>query len=235
MFERWTVDAIAGEVERQLQVAELSPKLLRRFYKQGRRHGKRSTIPEPTQTLIINAVDIATSKIAEEFVREAQQLRSSIAAADARLGTPLKAPVDVPSPTSEPRTINQPKTGGADLTSALTGVRESKEQSLRQARLAQHAAKEEELVTLGQQRSVAERALLDLPARYRQSVESCHETGELLWSRYRSGYADGASRRGPSESGTAPSQDIRFDDPPVFDELVKLSVPPSKEFTDGVA
>lgn len=233
MLERWTVDAIAGEIGRQLQSAEVAPQLVRRFYKQGKRHGKRSIISEPAQTLIVNAIDIATSKIAEQFVAEAQRLRASVAAADARLATPLPPPVEPAAP-EEAAAISSPGTRGPDLSGALTGVRHRKIEETRRAAHAQHAAKQEELAGVAQSRAVAQQALRDLPSHYRQAVESCHEAGELLWSRYRSGYVEGASRRGPSDAGSAPPQSISFDAPPVFDLLVPLA-DPERPTTEGVS
>lgn len=224
MLERWTVDAIAGEIEGQIEVAALSPKLLRRFYKQGKKHGRRSTMPEPTQTLIINAVDIATSKIAEDFVAEAQQLRKGIARADAQLADALEAPRDpVEPPNGDVAPAIQAPVGGPDMSLALASVRQRRIDAESAGRRTQYEQDKAARRDAQAERSVAVQSLRDLPSKFRQSVESCHETGELLWSRYRGGYADGASRRGPSEVGVAPEQSIAFDIPPVFDDLVRLS------------
>ena len=40
MFERWTVDAVTGEIERQIKGAAPTPRLVRRYYKHGRKHGR---------------------------------------------------------------------------------------------------------------------------------------------------------------------------------------------------
>ena len=83
MFERWTVDGITSEIERQVQGAAPSPRMVRRFYKQGRKHGRRKIDPMTFRGFIVNCVDLAAAELNRQYRVEQRDLSTRLARLEA--------------------------------------------------------------------------------------------------------------------------------------------------------
>jgi hypothetical protein len=229
VLERWTIDTLADEIERQLKAAEPQRKLLRRFFNEGKRNGRRSISIVPMKHFLADAVEIATSKISEAFLEEEHRREAQLAGLRAR-GSVLEAAMsdtggdrdddDPPSIDVSPDAGLAGPIGGPDLTDALGDLRLRRRARERDARAAQRrqqrAQVAKDLESVREQIAVVDQELEDLPESYRQMITSCHETGELLWWRYLQGTVVGAARRGVSGSGVEPFPEVEFDYPEVL-------------------
>jgi len=231
MIERWTIDSIADEIESQFKGADPQKKLLRRFYNEGKRHGRKGMPAKPMANFLANAVEVATSKITQDFLEAEQQVEASLAAMNARqemlkedlgedggAGAGTEAGADATGGGSGLGA----DVGGPDLTGSLArlkAARASREKAAEDARRrGEQEQMAEELEGLGQQLALADQQLEGLSEQYRQMIESCHETGELMWTRYVLGYNLGTAKRGaPDGDDDGPDPDIEFEYPDALD------------------
>lgn len=231
MIERWTIDTIADEIESQFKGADPQKKLLRRFYNEGKHHGRKGMSPEPMANFLANAVEVATSKIAQDFLKAEQQLAAARASMQARKTMIEEDLGEHDGPPDGGSTVGAGGLGGGAGLGAHIGGPDLKGSfaRLQAKRAAQVAATdaakrrgerdqmEQELDGIDQQLALADQQLDDLPDEYRQMVESCHETGELMWTRYVLGYNLGDSKRGVSDNDNGADLDIEFEYPDVLD------------------
>lgn len=235
MIERWTIDSIADEIESQFKGADPRKKLLRRFYNEGRRHGRKGMSPAPMRNFLANAVEIATSKITEDFLEAEQQAEAARAAMQARktmieddLGEDDSASGGGGSSAGLGEEVGgaglAADVGGPDLKGSMARLKAKRAARDAEAEAAkrrgERAQMEQELDGIGEQLALADQKLEDLPEQYRQMIESCHETGELMWTRYVLGYNLGVTKRGASDGdGGAldPGPDIEFEYPDALD------------------
>lgn len=240
MLTRWTIYTLAEEIEAQFKGADPESKLLHKFDKEGRKRGKRGMSPEPMRDFLENAIEIATSKIAEDFLDEEKAAEANLAGMRARkiMIEEDLAEADDREPAPEPEippgggdSELAPGTGGPDLNASLSrlkAVRAAREAADRETkRRAELDRIEDELDGIDQQIAVVEQTLADLPEKYRQLVESCHETGELMWTAFTLGYQRGAARRGvPDSTDDGPAPDIEFEYPDVLEPEAATANPP---------
>lgn len=232
MIERWTIDSIADEIESQFKGADPQKKLLRRFYNEGRRHGRKGMSAAPMRNFLANAVEVATSKITEDFLEAEQQAEAARAAMQARK-TMIEDDLGEDGGTSSGSSSagSDEEAGGAGLAAEVGGpdlkgslARLKAKRAAREAeaeaakRRGEREQMEQELDGIGEQLALADQKLEDLPDQYRQMIESCHETGELMWTRYVLGYNLGESKRGvPDNDDDGPDPDIEFEYPDALD------------------
>lgn len=231
MLERWTIDSVAAEIEAQFEGADPAPKLLYRFYREGVRHGKRGMAASHMRDFIVNVVELAAEHIASDYLDEEQTNTKQFAAMKARKQM-LEEDIDElednlggegsDGAATTPSSGLGPKANGPDLSGAVQALKAERAAMARQARAAKAETEldgiERELDDLGERIAVTEQALAELPEKFRQLVESCHKTGDLLWTRYRLGYLRGNARRGsPDENDETPDAEIEFDYPNVLE------------------
>jgi hypothetical protein len=203
MFERWTVDAVAGEIERQVKGAAPTPRLVRRYYKHGRKHGRKRIDPLAFRGFIVNCVDLAAAKVNKEYVAEQRALQVQVADLRARMGQidpnafedPTAAgPVAVTPTAAGPEAV-----GDFDLSSTLGALKQRQADAELKAKSQEARGKRDALESEkdGAERTVAqaEQQLATLEHEFQQRIEGCHEVGEILWSRFRSGYIEGTTKR----------------------------------------
>jgi DNA repair exonuclease SbcCD ATPase subunit len=180
---------------------------------------------------LVNAVELATSKITEDFLEAEQQTEATRAAMQARktmIEEDLRdddGPVSVASSAGSGDGAGSAglgvDVGGPDLTESLARLKARRAANEAQAEAAKHRGERErierELDQIKQHLASVDRKLEDLPEQYRQMIKSCHETGELLWTRYLAGYRLGASKRGITDDGDGSDPDIDFEYPEVLD------------------
>lgn len=244
MLERWTIDSVADEIVSQFKGADPTPKLLRRFYNEGKRHGRKGLSPEPMRDFLVNAVELAASKITQEFLEAEQQVDASRAAMEARqtmlsedLSTSARATapeVDAGSSGSGLGT----KVAGPDLGGSLERLKAKRAAADAERRRQAQEQSERELQGMKAEALITKQKLDDLPDHYRQMVESCHETGELMWTRYVQGYSYGESKRGaPDTDDGGPGPEIEFEYPAALapTEAAHEQADPGEEMTDGAS
>jgi hypothetical protein len=247
MLEHWTIDAVADEIEAQFKGADPTKKLLRRFYKEGRRFGRNGTSPEPMRNLLVNAVEIATSKLAEEYLTEEHAAEATLVGVRAR-----KKMLDDDDPddddagdTKYTEKSDSSEGGdtsssglargsaGPDLKAALGALRARRLEEAARTRASEaeaaRAQRKQALQSADEQIAVIENQLEDLPEKYHQLIESCHETGELLWSRFCTGYVKGAGGRGgPDDDEEGPDPEIEFEYPDALEPEGEDGATPSE-------
>lgn len=243
MLTRWTIYTLAEEIEAQFKGADPESKLLHKFDKEGRKRGKKGMSPEPMRDFLENAIEIATSKIAEDFLDEEKAAEANLAGMRARkkmIEEDLdeadgREPVEATEiPTGQGESGLSSGTAGPDLNASLSrlkAVRAAREAADREAK---HRAEldqiEDELDGIDQQIAVVEQTLADLPEKYRQLVESCHETGELMWTAFTLGFQRGAARRGvPDSTDDGPDPEIEFEYPDVLEPETAATAPPMSD------
>jgi hypothetical protein len=203
MLERYTVESLAGVILSDLKDGRVSPKMLRRFRRQGKRDGRRSRSHVPVQDLIVHAVGVATSKICEEYVNQVENTRFSLATLEA----------DAAQTQSVLSTIEAPPSVAAEASETVRALAEMQNARhvQRVRRLEGHAA------DLGKQIKGQRDALTGLPSKYRQISKTCTEAGHLLWADYRLGYEKGKRRRvSPEDEVSGPPEGLEFTVPCTF-------------------
>ncbi|RHW25433.1 hypothetical protein D0Z08_19595 [Nocardioides immobilis] len=242
MLERFTVDVLAEHVATQLLEGEPTPKLVHRFFRKGRRDGKRALDHASVSKLLQDAVQLAASSLVEELVRAQNQTEQRIADLQAEVDAHdelIKPHVPSGSSTFEspgPDTTSETDSGPsavADVADSSQRLLDAlaKKKSLKVARLkeaeaaevkAREAAKKTAL-DLAEEKATAARAeiprlqqhLKSLPAEFSQRFESMKHTGEILWSRYCNGFVLGESKRGSRSSDVeTPAGALNFTTPP---------------------
>lgn len=233
VFAYFTVDIVAKHVSTQLLEGEPSAGLLNRFFRKGRRDGRRALPHGSVAKLLGDAVGLAGSSLCEELTRqeaEALQRMAQLRAAQSAYQQLLADQAhfdDALAGDAAEEGVGPSSSTGDDWASpessrALTQALQSRERlrGLRRAghlaaaraeglRSAQDAASRADLELPGLQARVEE-----LPEQYLQRFESIRHAGELLWARYCNGFAQGNSRRGSRESGVArPAGPLDFELP----------------------
>ena len=229
MLERFTVDVLAEHVATHLLEGEPTPKLAHRFFRKGRRDGKKAYAHASMSKLLTDAVHLAGSTLAEELTSARRDTALRIAECDAAIEkhSMMDASPEVPAPEVDSTAPVATSTGTANrdstqlLVDALEtrkALRARKEADARtaEARAKQRArasafyAAEAAATQARGEKSKLERDLVDLPGTYKQRFESIKHTGELLWSRYCNGFVQGEGRRG-SRASDVPSPRGRLD------------------------
>ncbi|MCB0973111.1 MAG: hypothetical protein KDB86_00975 [Actinobacteria bacterium] len=242
MIERWTIDVVADAVLASFKTAEPDKKLLRRFYCAGRQQGKLALPTTAMNDLLANAVAVAASKIAEEFLDEEHEAKKTLAekrASEQLIAAEIQsipdgteAPLDDSEP-SRPAADDQapPESSGggpptdvradADLEDSLTRLRAKRALDHARKINAQRQSRRASLISQNEQLSrdiaVSELELARTPEKFRQLVDSCHKTGELMWARFVLGYNRSAARWDGSGEAPTPSSQIRFQYPEALD------------------
>src|SRR3954451_16139376 len=101
MFERWTVDSVAGEIERQAQGVPPTPRTVRRFYKHGRRQGRRKIDATAFRDFVVNCIDHAVSAVNLSLEHEKQQLTARVAQLE-KVVSAAKTSARASGPTAQP-------------------------------------------------------------------------------------------------------------------------------------
>lgn len=216
MIERWTIDIIADEIEDGLREATPSPRLLRRCYRHGYRHGRKAIPARTARALFTGAVDVAGSAIAREYVTTRDGLLAQQAAAAGRLAA-LTATIDAQR-TPDTQAASQPTPASQGSATSLEDALVTHEKRRAQAAFLAHQQKVD---GLGEQVREAQAAqdllnqqIQEAPGRYLQRLESCHDAGRLLWARYCQGFVKGASKRGnPDDEDEMSDPDLHFNVP----------------------
>ncbi len=204
MLERFTIDIVAEQVASLLLEGEPTPKLAHRFFRKGRRDGRRDFAHASLSQLLQEAVSLAGSSLSEEFVSQRRQLRTRIAELEA--ATHLPAEHAKPEfPIGDDLEHRVPDESAVDSDELLRRALEARRRY--QERRSRHDA----MVASAERRDAARQALSevaqlnarqeDLLAEYVQRFESIAYTGRLLWSRYCNGFVQGCTRRGSRGPG----------------------------------
>lgn len=236
MLERFTVDVLAENVATQLIEGEPTPKLAHRFFRKGRRDGKRAYDHASVSKLLTDAVHLAGSTLAENLTsaRRAATLRiAECEAAIEKHATMGDAPAPEEAPTEAERpdplsSTSDHRDSAHVLTEALAarknlGARRQTEAIVSEARAKRRArvdaleAAESAATQAREEVGKLRGELSELPEEYKQRFESIKHTGELLWARYCNGFVQGEGRRGSRASDVAmPTGSLRFETPPAL-------------------
>lgn len=240
MLERFTIDTIVDEIDRRVKGANPDAKLVHRFFRKGRRDGKRQLPVESMRVFVTEAVGLATSKLGQEHLAATEDARRQLAALEARrdqltavLARPEPVVADEPETPTEGSAFygNQPGPiiKGSRLDDAMAGLREKRREAKLVARGAERAGNQAELDQVNQQIALAEDELVRAPDRFRQLVASSHQVGKLLWARYCVGFDGGKAKRGrPDDAEEGPDPDIEFPFPESLERSVHAAAQPSR-------
>lgn len=239
MLERFTVDVIVDEIDRQVKGANPNAKLSHRFFRKGRRDGKRQLPADSMRAFVTEAVGLATSKLGQEHLAATEAARRQLAALEARRDQLVAALAKAPDPPAAQE--SEPSSGGAPfsenqpgplikgerLDDAMAALRAKRKEQAIIARGAQRAQDEAELEQVELQLAAAEDELERAPERFRQIVASAHQVGKLLWARYCVGFDGGKAKRGrPDDAEMGPSPAIDFPYPESLERTVEAAARP---------
>lgn len=254
MFGRFTVEVIGHEVADQLFKANPSRRLMHRLFRKGRRDGKKVHDHKSVAALVSYAVDLATSRLCEEYVsrrdaaaRDLTQLRADLRKAEADVQALREREAllkdfntsdgdDATSDLVHDSVLHDSDTD-ALLRSALIRRRELRSRKRNIARRLNLKENLEELQTelLTAQASVlaAEDAITanvdaaqPLRDQYRERSWAVAQAGGLLWSRYCNGFDQGYTRRRSRGSSVRPPlAQMAFELPPLLRGEGPLAVP----------
>lgn len=85
MIEKWTIDSLADEIEPQFMHADPHRKLVRRFFTEGKRHGRKGMPSERTRRFLERAIAVAAERIAQEYIETKVPLEMRVAGIGARI------------------------------------------------------------------------------------------------------------------------------------------------------
>ena len=210
-------------MKRQLARGEADPRILRRFYRKGKRDGRRRRKSAAIAEFIKGAVAASASTIAEEYLQERRRIESALSEA---------------AETAKAKTNQASQTVSAPLVNAVTGEAGTAIKHAVDAFNVERKRKHDELVEregealkkevtdLEAKAATLEAQRDELAGHYLQRVNTAHEIGETIWGRYATGYEVGLKgflgflrrvflrrRDDDTESVTRPALDIRFKAP----------------------
>jgi len=199
MLHRFTIDVVAEAITEQVLTGRPNSKLLNRFYRKGKRDGRRELTHHPIAGVISDAVGVAHSRVRQAYTERRQQLERRQAELGATLANPLV--------TSQAGRMDQggaPPVEGVDGAGGLSSLEHAAKvlEDRARSQAADYAG-----MAAGQARTELEsiRAELQTLAQsYLRQSETCVAVGELLWSRYVSGYAWGQRRHDPQDRRELP-------------------------------
>lgn len=219
MWEKWTVDIIAERIPDQLLEARPTAKLAHRFFRKGRRDGRRSYPHESVNRLITDAVSVAGSKIAEAYLAERARLQEQLTAAEEQeraARTELQRQPTTSAPNQDTDRAPAEDQGGA-LAVALASRRRASMVRAQQLAAEERRRQEAAAAQAVQERGAVAARLENVRDPYLQKWVSVQATGQLLWTRYCNGYATGAARReAPDDETMPPTTAIEFTPPAVL-------------------
>jgi hypothetical protein len=223
MLQRFTIDILANHIADQLLTGEPSARLGYRFFRKGRRDGRKNFDHESVGRLLREAVRLAADKLADEMAWRRSQIRDEIAALESSIrhrdpgsaSEPLAPPVPDPS---DRENVRGPSLNRALLVRAEALVKASE--------VAQEAARKTAEEAVGQAQDELERqrmALEGLPAVFGPRALGIVHSGQVLWTRYCNGFVQGDTRRRkrrrykPVDGEIKPpDHDVMFALPPEF-------------------
>lgn len=195
MLERFTVDALADTLHEHLGDARMQARVTRRFLRAGRRDGRRRRTCRPMTEYVTAAVDVASSRILETHLDREAPVLATIAELRHAAAPPAAGGQAQPA-TAE--TTPQAPAGGdrghPALAVAISRVEERRLAAGRRRQAELQAAQQEERRQAAVRLAVAEEQRAHLRDAAAQRLATCREAGQLLWSRYRAGYARGAAK-----------------------------------------
>ncbi len=217
MFERLTIDVVADAITDQVMTGVPRAKLAHKFFRKGRRDGRRQLDPTSISTIDRMAVRTAMSRLHEAYLRQKAELerrratlQQQIAEGDSVLGESLPA-------TAAPGVSNVGSTDSvAESLGQAVKVLEAKRSASRAAaasealRERQSKANEEAAAARIELEGV-QSDLDNLVTLYDQQRRTCLEIGGFLWARYVSGYEYGQTRRWRKATRRDVDPEIHFD------------------------
>jgi len=214
VFSRFSVDSFADVILSDVKRGAVSRKMLRRFYRLGKRDARRED-HLPAKEYVTHGVSLAVSKICEEYVARRSELQRSVAEQEA---TAEKLRVELASLGPELTSVQQVASSNGAGAANMPGSLETLARR-RRAREVEEMRRERERLESGiaeAQRAV--RTLTDeialLPQQFAQSAASCREVGSLLWARYCMGYEKGKRRRvAPDDRRSGPEVTLDSESP----------------------
>lgn len=242
MLHLFTVDLIADEVSRELLGGTPSRRLLHRFFRKGRRDGKRAHDPATVALLIRESVNLAAAGLCADYVAHRDELvRELVHLEVVAARSPQPPPMEAPS-ASDPKDFlpaatdlnlphagsGHPGDGDAILRAALVRRRmlraERKKVRLEIELEARNAAAlEASQRAVHQVEEAIELRVEKMGAAHRmraQFVERFNAIafgGSLLWARYCNGFEQGhTGRRSRGSVVQPPREPLGFDVPDVL-------------------
>jgi hypothetical protein len=216
MLERFTIDIIAEEVATRLVSGDPTAKLSHRFFRKGRRDGKKDLAPDGVARLLQEAVALAGSGLAEDYVARRERIGVRIAELDAVM-TLGSSDIEVPE-----HGAAEIWPGGGGPEAVTVGADTSTSARLQVALVARRrlsTANERKRKALEAERATVETARLrteleELTAVFAQQFESAEHAGQMLWARFCNGFSQGLRHRGSRGAKTKlPQQPLSFDPP----------------------
>lgn len=249
MLERFTVDIVADKVLTVLLQGEPTPKLAHRFFRKGRRDGKKAFNPDSLRKLIEDVVHLAGSQLAVELTTARRELHNQIAQLHSDIDN-YNAMLEANPPSDEPIVDLEPLGGREDtqkdssqvLIDALDSRRKlalrrhqeainDRIRSTAEAKAAALDAAQQAAVSARGQLPKLRRLLVGLPEEYSQRFETIRHTGEMLWSRYCNGFVQGFQGRSNGEADfELPSGRIDFEIPQTLKLVLAESSDPVPTF-----
>lgn len=221
-FHRFTVDILSNHVGDQLLTGEPSARLGYRFFRKGRRDGKKNYDHESVGRLLREAVRLAAEKLADEMARRRAEISHRIATLESSLQrTP--ATVSEPSVPTTPDSSDHENVRGPSLNRALKVRARALGKAAQLEQEAARKAAEEVLQQVQDELEQQRTALNGLPAAFGPRASGIVHSGQVLWTRYCNGFEQGDTRRRrrrrykPADGEVAaPEHDVVFTLPTVL-------------------
>jgi hypothetical protein len=184
--------------------------MLRAFFRQGKRDGRRGHPPEALRTFVTEAAELAASYHATAFLEEREEVLVRLAGSEVG---PTDHGAQLPSGQVPVAAVAPPD--GSPLAGSLVELQHRRQERRRAAERAEQARAASEERARAAAHAQDERRLAELPERCRSSVGSTFEAAQLLWTRYCAGFVAGAVRA-KGDGTAAPSPALQLSMPEVL-------------------
>ena len=218
ILPRFTRDVIAQAVHTQIAQGDVTPKLLFRFYRAGRRDGRRGTDPAITRNIIADAVDSACSYVSLGYHERLGELQTEEAKLNEEVRVLRKQSDNVDGP--EPVAGATGSTGDSastdqEFSDALTARRKKGHDRKIAGLTDQIQQRTIRLSEIDGERNASHRSFLE-------QIVKAQTQGQSVWDRYTLGVHEGLQRSGSDISVEDP---LPFKDPETYlgDREIPLS------------
>lgn len=176
MLSRYTIDSFSGETTSSIAELKTSPKLSRRFFRAGKRLGRRDLPVEPLKATIVHGVERGFQEIVATFDRELEAAAARSEEIKTQLARLRGTPV--------PQTRVTSKTGSADLDIAATALAQKQgEREVKQ--------REAQIGNLEDEKQRINVSMAELSATTEADLEEGKAIGRSYWNRLKHGVDSG--------------------------------------------
>jgi len=226
MLSSRSIDTLAEAIADQIEPGQLTSVLLRRFFRAGRRVGRKRRPAESYAKFVEDGVDRAVAAHMERFVERRTMLTIEVGRVDAEISVAREEISErterlersTASPPMAPDPLDDPT--GRVHALALKRHFESLDRERRAL-----AESERRVLELTQNRASVDGELVELGHAFSERINGSYRAGQMVWDRFCMGFEAGRNSRGrPDFEGDSPLRDLDFRRPVEVNRAIEREV-----------